>query len=93
MVNVELTKHQGQLIIDCDVHTADEMNSKSPKNHPVGKTKHIPCLPSEMPNSSSSNNINNNKGTHQIIRVNRNRVIISLDQRNPKPQLNNRKCD
>lgn len=35
MVNVELTKHQGQLIIDCDVHIADEMNSKSPKNHPA----------------------------------------------------------
>lgn len=35
MVNAKLTKHQGQQTIDCDVHIADEMNSKSPRNHPA----------------------------------------------------------
>lgn len=39
MVITKLTKHQGQLTIDCDVHIADEMNSKSPRNHPAIEKK------------------------------------------------------
>lgn len=32
---IELTKHQGRLIIDCGVHKAFETNAITPKNQPV----------------------------------------------------------